>query len=59
MGHFYGKSNGGVPRGVKFRQEFISRIPSLRFAVTNFCKIVDSAMLRITFGDKTRPLAIF
>ena len=41
-------------RGVKFRQEFISHIPCLRFTGTNFCKIVDFPMLRITFGDKTR-----
>ena len=48
-----------MPWGVDNNREFISRIICLLFAGSNFCNLVDSAMLRTIFVDKTCSLAIF
>ena len=48
-----------MPWDVDNKREFISRIICLLFARSNFCNLVDSAMLGTTFVDKTCTLAIF
>ena len=42
-----------MSRGVKIKRELMSRITVLLFAISNFCKLVDFAMLKKkTFVDK-------
>ena len=35
-----------MSRGVKIKRELMSRITVLLFAISNFCKLVDFAMLK-------------